>query len=454
MSADVHAFLLAAGRGTRLRPLTDWTPKCLVTVAGRPLLAYWLDLLEEAGISAATINTHHLASRVRSFLARARSWSSVRVTEAFEEQLLGSAGTLAAHPNFADDGSDVILVCADNFSNVDLRQMLEFHRSHGDPVTMLLYRTPTPKSCGIAELDDEQRIISFVEKPANPVSNLANGAVYIVRSDAYREMAAMGGHDLGFDVLPRFVGRMRGWCPEAYHRDVGTPEALAEARAVASELLVAGRSVRIRRRPAVFLDRDGTILRHEPYLSHPSRVRLLPGAAEAMARLQQAGYALIVVTNQSAVGRGWMTEDDLSAVHEEMRSQLAGYGVDLDGVYHCPLAPQTGDRQTVEHPDRKPGPGMLLRAGRDLELDLSASWMIGDMLSDVLAGRNAGCRGNILVQTGPESAAATQQLPASAHTCDDLAAAADEILTRHPAIRHKSGSISLIPLSAVSEVTT
>ena len=151
-------------------------------------------------------------------------------------------------------------------------------------------------------------------------------------------------------------------------------------------------------RPAVFLDRDGTVVEFVDYLCDPAQVRLIPRAGEALRRLREAGYACVLVTNQSGVGRGWFPESAVDSVHDELAGRLAAVGAALDAVYYCPAAPPpTGPR---DDPDRKPNPGMLLRAANDLNLDLRASWMIGDSLSDVQAGLNAGCRGSILVQTG------------------------------------------------------
>lgn len=224
-------LLLAGGLGMRLRPLTDHTPKCLVPIAGRPLLDYWLDRFEEAGIREVVINTHHLPDRVRAHLERVNRGRQLRISESYEPRLLGSAGTVHANRTLADSGGDVLIVYADNLSNVNLRGLIQFHRGHGDPVTMMLFRTPFPERCGIAELDDQSRIVRFVEKPKQPVGNLANAGLYAVSAAAFREMADMNGFDLAFDVLPAFVGRMRGWVFDGYHLDIGTAEALAKATA-------------------------------------------------------------------------------------------------------------------------------------------------------------------------------------------------------------------------------
>jgi D-glycero-D-manno-heptose 1,7-bisphosphate phosphatase len=177
-------------------------------------------------------------------------------------------------------------------------------------------------------------------------------------------------------------------------------------------------------RPAVFLDRDGTLNVDYPYITRPEQMRLLPGVGEALRQLRGAGFVCVVVTNQSAIGRGMMTEADLERVHEEMHRQLTALGTLVDGVYSCPIAPASSDPLAIDHPDRKPAPGMLLRAARELHLDLGQSWMIGDSLRDILAGQNAGCRNCILVRTGQPIDETRFCLAKPFHVADDLSAAA------------------------------
>lgn len=229
-SGRVKALLLAGGLGTRLKPLTDTIPKCLVEIGGRPLLGYWFDALAAAGVRDVLINTHHLPQPVRAFLA-AKDRAGFHTTEAFEPTLLGSAGTIAAAADFADDADDVVVIYADNLSDVDLGALVETHRRQGQPMTMLLFRTPRPSASGIAALDARGTVVEFVEKPAQPKSDLANAGVYVVTAKAWREIAAMRAFDIGFEVLPRFVGRMHGHLHPGYHRDIGTFEALEAARA-------------------------------------------------------------------------------------------------------------------------------------------------------------------------------------------------------------------------------
>jgi D-glycero-D-manno-heptose 1,7-bisphosphate phosphatase len=174
------------------------------------------------------------------------------------------------------------------------------------------------------------------------------------------------------------------------------------------------------RRPAVFLDRDGTLNEERGYVTHPGHLRLLPGAADAVRQLCEAGFACVVVTNQSAIGRGLMTEADLHLIHEQLHLQLHAGAAKLDGLYFCPALP--GD-----DPERKPAPGMLLRAARELELDLTRSWMVGDTVSDLLAGQNACCR-CILVRSGHDLGEALTLLKPGDAVADNLSEAARLIL--------------------------
>ena len=426
----VKALLLAGGLGTRLRPLTDTLPKCLVPVIDRPLLDFWVERLAEAGIDEARVNTHALADQVRAYIDHSNSQGSVRLVESHEPVLLGSAGTVTANADLADLADQIVIIYADNLSDIDLRPLLDFHRSHDDPFTMVLFRAPNPRACGIAELDAGGRIVSFIEKPENPVTDLANAGLYVVDASAYREIAALEAFDLGFDVLPRFVGRMRGWVWGGYHLDIGTHRALEQARADGPKVFSARCDFRkAARRPAVFLDRDGTLIEHVHYLSDPDHVRLLPGAATALTRLRRAGFVCVLVTNQSAIGRGMITEARLHEIHVTMNRQLAEAGAALDAIYFCPDMPAGDDRTVVENSRRKPGPGMLLQAADELGVELADSWMIGDLISDVLAGLNAGCR-SILVPSG-KTPASDLEAHSSAGiylTATDFAAASQLIL--------------------------
>ena len=158
---------------------------------------------------------------------------------------------------------------------------------------------------------------------------------------------------------------------------------------------------------AVFLDRDGTIIEDRGYISDPDQVSLIPGAAEGIRRFSLAGHLVVVVSNQSGIARGLFDESALAAVHERVEALLEAAGARLDGAYYCPYL--AGPEATVEayrrtSDLRKPAPGMLLQAAREMNIDLSHSWMIGDSPCDVQAGEAAGCRAILIDRGGPSAA--------------------------------------------------
>lgn len=226
----MRALLLAAGIGSRLRPLTNTTPKCLVTVHDRPLLDYWLDLVFEGGIERALLNTHWLADQVRAHVAQS-PWSR-RIDLVHEDELLGTGGTVLANRDWF--GSEPFLVAhADNLTDFDVAGLMAAHRDRpaGCIMTMLAFRTDDPSSCGILELDEQSRVVAFHEKVANPPGNLANGAVYVFEPDVIDDIAALGKPvvDLSTEVIPNYLGRILCVETGGYHRDIGNPESLRRA---------------------------------------------------------------------------------------------------------------------------------------------------------------------------------------------------------------------------------
>lgn len=159
-----------------------------------------------------------------------------------------------------------------------------------------------------------------------------------------------------------------------------------------------------RGRPAVFLDRDGTIAFDVPYCSRVEDFHLIPGVADAIARLALSGWAIVIITNQSGIARGFFSEETLDAIHKKMRADLSEAGTRIDGVYHCPHHPSEGCSC------RKPAPGMILQAASELALDLGRSVMVGDSMSDVRAGQVAGCR-TVLIRGDPPGDTLTDVTP-------------------------------------------
>jgi mannose-1-phosphate guanylyltransferase len=224
----MRALLLAAGLGTRLRPLTDTVPKCLVPIRGRPLLGIWFDLLFRSGaVERALVNTHWLAPAVERFVA-ASPWAS-RVDLVAEPELLGTGGTVLANRAWLGQGP-FLVAHADNLTDFDVAGLVAAHaaRPPGCAITMLAFRTDDPRSCGILETDRGGVVQAFHEKVENPPGDLANAAVYVFEPEVVEVAAGYGREvvDLSTEVVPRFLGRILAVETRGYHRDIGTPKAL------------------------------------------------------------------------------------------------------------------------------------------------------------------------------------------------------------------------------------
>jgi mannose-1-phosphate guanylyltransferase len=223
----MKAFLLAAGLGTRLRPITETTPKCMLVIDGRPMLDIWIDAFHQAGVDEVLVNLHHLPELVRSHLASRAEPPSVRTC--YEPSLLGSAGTLLANRHWVD-GEEFFLAChADNLTDFDLSSLAEAHHRHGGIATLTAFHSDRPSAGGVVELDESGTVIGFVEKPSRPVSDLTNAGMYAFHPSVLDEIDGTPPKDIGYDLLPRLVGRARAITVEGYFRDIGTPEAYRRA---------------------------------------------------------------------------------------------------------------------------------------------------------------------------------------------------------------------------------
>lgn len=224
----MKAFLLAAGLGSRLRPVTDSIPKCMVPIDGKPLLDIWLDAFDRAGVNEVLVNLHHLPDVVRRHIAVRTRPPVVRMF--FEPQLLGSAGTLVANRQWVEEEKFFLACYADNLTDFDLRSLIKDHREHDAIATLAVFHSPQPSAGGVIELDADGVMIGFTEKPEKPVSDLTNGGIYAFHPSVLDEMDPVPPKDIGYDLLPRLVGRARTVLIEGYFRDIGTADAYQRTR--------------------------------------------------------------------------------------------------------------------------------------------------------------------------------------------------------------------------------
>lgn len=218
----MKAFLLAAGHGTRLRPLTNYTPKCLLPIRGTPMLEIWLELCHRFGIDEVLVNVHSQAALVRDFLRLRRNGVAVQLKE--EQELLGSAGTLRANCDWIASESLFWIFYADVLTTADLGQMLATQRRHNSAATIGVNPVPDPSRCGIVSVSDNGLVESFVEKPEHPASNLAFSGLMIATPALIDAIPDHIPADIGFHVLPQLAGHIAAHAIHEYLIDIGTTE--------------------------------------------------------------------------------------------------------------------------------------------------------------------------------------------------------------------------------------
>ncbi len=219
----MRAILLAAGYGTRLRPLTNNTPKCLLPIKGTPLLQIWVDNLIEAGVEKILINTHYLCEQVEEFFEK-NNYSNY-VTLYYEKELLGTAGTLIKNIDFFQN-QDGFLIHSDNYCLENLNNLIKAHRNRSQKalITMMTFKTDTPEQCGIVELDEESIVQKFHEKVKNPPGDLANGAVYLMSKEFLNDIKRnySDKNDFSCEILNQYLGKIFSYESKKLFVDIGT----------------------------------------------------------------------------------------------------------------------------------------------------------------------------------------------------------------------------------------
>jgi histidinol-phosphate phosphatase family protein len=442
-----QVVILAGGKGTRLKDRLGDLPKPMIPIAGKPLLEHQIELARRHGFSSALLFVCHRADLIQAHFGDGGRWG-MRVDYVLEKEPLGTAGAVLA--GFDRLEEEFVVMYGDTMVNVDLGRLCQAHQRSGAEATLLLHPNNHPLDSDLVEMDDSGRIAAFHNRPHRRdrfFQNLVNAGLYVINKralepfrpalDSSRPSVAS---DFGKDLFPALLQRgvfLQGYNSPEFIKDIGTPERYDHVCAQYEAGLVQ-RSTLATPQRAVFLDRDGTLVREvsEQGLTSPDQLELLPGVAGAVHQLNHAGWRAVVITNQPVVAKGFCTEAELRTIHNKLETLLGREHAFLDRIYWCPHHPQKGfpgerPELKMECHCRKPGTGLIEQAVRDLNIALAQSWLIGDTTTDVQTARNAGVR-SILVRTGYAGADARHPAQPDS-TCDTLGQAVDLIL-KHPAL--------------------
>lgn len=402
----MKTVIMAGGKGTRISSINAEVPKPMIKILDKPILEYQLECLRDQGYDDIILVIGHLGHVVRDYFGDGSGISpatgkpfGVRIEYVVETEPLGTAGALFLLKEQLTD--DFLLLCGDVIFDIDINRFYHFHKERGGVATLFTHPNSHPYDSGIIMADEAGRVTNWLHKedPREWYRNRVNAGLHffshkIFEQGLFQELKKV---DLDREVLKPLIptGQLYVYDSPEYVKDMGTPDRFFS---VIEDI----RSGKVRSKnlsnpqKCVFLDRDGTLNKYVGFLRDINDLELLPGVAEAIRKINESGYLAIIVTNQPVIARGEVTVSQLQEIHNKLETLLGQEGAYVDAIYYCPHHPHKGYEGEISELKfdcecRKPKPGMLLQAAKDFNIDLSASYMVGDGENDIQCGINAGC---------------------------------------------------------------
>ena len=398
----MKAAILAGGSGKRIGTMYPDIPKPMIPLMGKPVLQYQVELLARHDITDITLITGYKSDVIMNHFNDGSDYN-VHIKYIVEETPLGTGGALALLPK-----EDTLILFGDVYLEIDIDRFVQYHREKQAEISLFAHPNSHPHDSDIVVVTENGAVTEWASKKETAqrgdVRNLVNAGLYIFNGTSLPTGAAVFcelEHDL---ILPKLNdGRVFAYRSTEYVKDMGTPERLKAVTEDIRNGITAARCLKNKQK-AVFIDRDGTMIKEDGFVKSPDQVHLQPGIAGAIKLLNTSHYLTICITNQPVIARGDVSFDGLEKIHSRMDSLLGYEGAYLDDLFFCPHHPDKGfDGEVPEYKVhcecRKPKPGMLLEASERYNIDLTKSYMIGDSTADIAAGSIAGCK-TIGVNTG------------------------------------------------------
>lgn len=416
----MKTVIMAGGKGTRISELFPDIPKPLIPVEGIPILEREICSLAEQGFKDIILTVSYLHDKIEEYFEDGSKFG-VKIEYYVEKTPLGNAGALFKIRNKLGN-APFLLLNADAMFDVDFNRMVSFHKSHGGLVTLFTHPNSHPYDSGLIISDENRSVQSWLTKEdirPKYYKNRVNAGLHVIDPKVFDyidiEIDKIGMTDesgesvkvdLDRQILKPLCGSGKMFCYDSpeYVKDMGTPERYYSVCSDFKNGVVKGKNLSNRQK-AVFLDRDGTINVYKGFLRNIDDFELISGVAEAIKIMNSSGYLVVVVTNQPVIARGEVTYEQLSEIHNKLETELGKKGAYIDGLYFCPHHPDSGydgeiKELKIECTCRKPNPGMLIDASKDMNIDLKQSYMVGDGKNDIIAGNKIGCKSILLIGKG------------------------------------------------------
>ena len=393
----MKVVIMAGGKGTRISSIIEDIPKPLIPIDGKPVLEREIECLKKQGFTDLIITVSHLSNKIIDYFGDGSKFG-VAIEYYIEREPLGNAGALF---KIKDKLSDTFLLLnADSVFDVDFNRFVDYHFKKGGLVTLFTHPNSHPYDSGLVFADENNSVIKWLsreDKRPAWYKNRVNAGLHVINKKILDVNVTTEKVDLDRQLLKPLqgTGKMFAYDSPEYVKDMGTPDRYYSVCKDYVRGIVGAKNFKNKQK-AIFLDRDGTINKYVGFLRNIDSFELIDGVSDAIKNINSNGYLAIVVTNQPVIARGEVTYQQLTEIHNKMETLLGNQGAYLDAIYFCPHHPHKGfegeiSELKIDCDCRKPKPGMLLKAAKDFNIDLSQSWMIGDDENDVLAGKAAGC---------------------------------------------------------------
>lgn len=403
----MDCVIIAGGNATRLG--VPNIPKSMISIDETPLLERQILFAKRYGIKKFFILSGRLSHCIKEYFEDG-SHFDVDVIHIEEPFPLGTAGSVKLAQPFLKNR--FLVFYGDLVMNFNLHKLLQFDKTHPSLYgTIVVHPNDHPHDSDLIKVDINSTIKGFIPKP-HPKNffyrNIVNAGVYILDPLIFKHIPSESYLDFGKDIFPKILQEEQGILFSAYHtaeyiKDMGTEERLKQ---ISYDVKCGKVSVlhQDNTRPAIFLDRDGVICTNMNNSADNTQFVLLPNVAKSIKKINQSGRLAIVITNQPGIAKGFFSEEDLENLHAYMETLLGDEGAYLDAIFYCPHYPEKGfegERQELktECNCRKPQPGLLLTAMKQFNIDMEQSWMIGDNVIDMLAGKAAKCNTAFITTT-------------------------------------------------------
>ena len=404
----MKAVIQAGGKGTRISEITgDVIPKPMLEISGYPILYHQMMNLKKNGITDITVIIGHLGNVIKDYFGDGKQFGlNISYVEEDPQKPLGTAGSLY----FLKDKlrENFVFLLADVFIDIDFEKMEQYHIANNADVTLLTHPNGHPFDSDLVV--EEGGVVKAFDYKSNDrttynYKNLVNAGVMIFSPSVFKYLTELRKYNYEKDIIVPLIneGKVVSYKSSEYAKDMGTPERYRRVQEDYNSGICDAKNL-ANKQKAIFLDRDGTINEYVGFLRKEEDFRLIPGVSEAIKKINNSGYLAIVVTNQPVIARGEVTEEELEEIHKKMETLLGLDGAYIDDIYYCPHHPDKGfegeiPELKIECDCRKPKTGMLEKAAREHNIDLSSSIMIGDSTLDIKMAENAGMQ-SVLLKTG------------------------------------------------------